>query len=389
MHSSTAAATTKNSALPRGCCVPYSALGLLRGKVVRAPAAQGCMSRGGAALKFVIFNLILAAAMGPIQPTAAWANTMAGPGTRAGDPLDKIQILALLAGGVTSERIATLVEKRGIEFSPTENYLERIQKCGAKKDLVEGLQTATVKAAESDVRGEANRARIQQHLLHGIEFKLNEQYSDAEKEYRAALELQPDNPTLHFSLGYILARQDLNKGVEAISQLREALRLDPDDADAHRLLGMVLLAEEAPHPAVPEFRELVRLEPNDSEARCYLGSALLMTRELNSAVVEFREALRLKPDYFEAHVGLAAALAGKKDAESAIAELGEALRLQPNHAETHFDLAAVLEENGEKKTALEHYRAAHQLEPSNSLYDFRYERLSRELGSPLTSKDEP
>src|SRR5437868_10731029 len=53
-------------------------------------------------------------------------------------------------------------------------------------------------------------------------------------------------------------------------------------------------------------------------------------------------------------------------------------------AETDFDLASVLEGTGEKKGALELYRVAHELEPSNSLYGFRYEQLSRKLGTVTT-----
>ena len=37
--------------------------------------------------------------------------------------LDQIQVLALLAGGVPSQRLTMLVNERGISFEPTEDYL--------------------------------------------------------------------------------------------------------------------------------------------------------------------------------------------------------------------------------------------------------------------------
>ena len=340
-------------------------------------------------MKSAVFAMmVLAALIAQPQLTNGQSDpNPAGTGVRRVDSLNKVQILALLAGDVTSERLATLVQRYGIAFSTANDYLESLRKGGATDELVEAVRNAKVaKALEDNSAREAHPASIQQRLLTGTELKRNKRFTEAEKEYRAALQLEPQNSALHLCLGNILAVEGLNNYAEAISQLQEAVRLDPGDADAHRLLGVVLLADEAPHPAVPEFRELVRLEPNDPEAHWYLASVLLMTRELDRSIVEYREALRLKPDYFEAHVGLAGALMGKKDASTAIGELYEALRLRPDHAETHFDLASVLEDTGEKNGALEQYRVAHELEPSNSLYGFRYERLSRELGI-LTTKE--
>lgn len=336
----------------------------------------------------VFVMMILAGLPAQAQPTNAPTDAnMARPGVHRDGSLNQVQILALLAGDVTSERLAILVERYGISFSPADDYLELLRKGGATRELVEVVRSAKVtKALEDNSARESNRASIQEHLLKGNQLKRNKRYAEAEKEYRAALQLEPQNSALHLCLGNILAGEGLNNYAEAISQLQEAVRLDPGDADAHRLLGVVLLAEEAPHPAVPEFRELVRLEPNDPEAHWYLASVLLMTRELDRSIVEYREALRLKPDYFEAHIGLAGALMGKKDASAAIGELNEGLRLRPDHAETHFNLASVLEDTGENNGALEQYRIAHELEPSNSLYGFRYERLSRELGI-LTTKE--
>jgi len=51
-------------------------------------------------------------------------------------PLDEIQVVALLAGGVTSRRVAMLVNERGINFEPTEDYLTTLKDVGAEDVLL-------------------------------------------------------------------------------------------------------------------------------------------------------------------------------------------------------------------------------------------------------------
>ena len=57
-------------------------------------------------------------------------------------PLDQIQVLALLAGGVPSQRVAMLVNERGISFEPTEDYLTTLKNVGAEDVLLRAVRAA-------------------------------------------------------------------------------------------------------------------------------------------------------------------------------------------------------------------------------------------------------
>ena len=57
-------------------------------------------------------------------------------------PLTKENILQLLKNDVPSERLADLVERYGIDFEPTDDFLETLRKAGAKDDLINALGTA-------------------------------------------------------------------------------------------------------------------------------------------------------------------------------------------------------------------------------------------------------
>jgi hypothetical protein len=43
--------------------------------------------------------------------------------------MDTIRVLALLAGGVTSQRMVMLVQEYGIDFEPTGEYLDVLWLC--------------------------------------------------------------------------------------------------------------------------------------------------------------------------------------------------------------------------------------------------------------------
>lgn len=57
-------------------------------------------------------------------------------------PLDRVQVLALLVGSVPSQRVAMLVQERGIDFEPTDDYREILKTPGAEDALLSALREA-------------------------------------------------------------------------------------------------------------------------------------------------------------------------------------------------------------------------------------------------------
>jgi len=56
--------------------------------------------------------------------------------------LSKPQIIALLQGGVLSERIAAIIKERGIKFTPTADDLDDLRAAGADAELIAAIQQA-------------------------------------------------------------------------------------------------------------------------------------------------------------------------------------------------------------------------------------------------------
>ncbi len=57
-------------------------------------------------------------------------------------PLGKDQLLGLLASGVANERVSSLVKHRGINFKPSEEYLEALRIAGANEALTQAVRGA-------------------------------------------------------------------------------------------------------------------------------------------------------------------------------------------------------------------------------------------------------
>jgi hypothetical protein len=55
-------------------------------------------------------------------------------------PMNQVQVFALLAGGVPSHRVTMLVQERGIDFEPTDDYLQEVRLAGGEDELIGALK---------------------------------------------------------------------------------------------------------------------------------------------------------------------------------------------------------------------------------------------------------
>jgi len=181
-------------------------------------------------------------------------------------PLNQVQVFALLAGGVPSHRVAMLVQERGIDFEPTDDYLQEVRLAGGEEELISALKSAKVtKPPTVDPAAQARQVEVRQHAARGAELQRKRQYAEAEQEYRAALLLDFQDADLYTSLAGVLGQQQ--RWDDAASAAREALRLNPNNDLAHALLGVALGGKDDWDGMVSEEREAIRLNPNNDGAR--------------------------------------------------------------------------------------------------------------------------
>jgi hypothetical protein len=76
-----------------------------------------------------------------------------------------------------------LVQERGIDFEPTDDYLQEVRLAGGEDELISALKGAKVtKPTTVDPAVQARQAEILRHVARGGEFWRNTRYADAEAE---------------------------------------------------------------------------------------------------------------------------------------------------------------------------------------------------------------
>jgi tetratricopeptide (TPR) repeat protein len=183
-----------------------------------------------------------------------------------------------------------LVQERGIDFEPTEDYLQEVRLAGGDDELISALKSAKVtKPVTVDPAVQARQTEVQKHAARGAELAKKAQYAGAEQEFRAALILDSKNADLYESLAGVLGRQE--KWDDTASAAREAVRLNPNNEAAHVNLGVALGKKGDLDGGIAEQREALRLDPNDDVAHYNLGVVLGNKGDSEGAITEYREAL--------------------------------------------------------------------------------------------------
>ena len=287
------------------------------------------------------------------------ATTASPEPASAKKPLNQVQVFALLVGQVPSHRVTMLVQERGIDFEPADDYLQEVRLAGGEDELISSLKSAKVtKPVTVDPAAQARQDEISQHVARAAEAFLHKQYEGAENEYRQALLLDPKNADLHAGLGAALGRTG-DWDAEIVEE-REALLVNPNDDFAHTEHGNAIGQKGDWDGDIAEQHQALRLNPNNELAHYNLGEALGSKGDWDGDVAEQHAALRLNPDNQAAHLGLGEAFYAKRALRQALTEYREATRLDswPRCGDVHFDIGRVLEEEVDLQGALHEYTAA-------------------------------
>jgi Flp pilus assembly protein TadD len=178
----------------------------------------------------------------------------------------------------------------------------------------------------------------------------------AEVEYRRAIALDPNYPTVH--QWYALLLSKLGRSTEAIREIRRAQALDPLSLPINNDVGVVLQDTGDSAAAIEEFRRTLTLEPEYPWALSALGMAYAATGRREEATQVLRKALDLVPGDAEvlANLGYAYARAGRREeARAMIDRLKSGVGGKPSP----FYLGLVYAALGERDSAFHWLARAH------------------------------
>ncbi len=129
----------------------------------------------------------------------------------------------------------------------------------------------------------------------GIALERSKQWSRAEKDFLAALELNPDQPYVLNYLGYSWVDQGI-KLDRAKTMIERAVELRPNDGYIVDSLGWALFRIREFPVAVRHLERAVELRPQDPTINDHLGDAYWRVGRRNEARFQWRRSLSLDPE---------------------------------------------------------------------------------------------
>jgi len=191
-----------------------------------------------------------------------------------------------------------------------------------------------------------------------------QQFVDAWRRYRQAIQLDPRNPKYHIKVGAAA----LNAGRPEVAEphLLEAVRLAPQDAEAHQLLSLCYIARGNNELALEHADAALALDPLDIDYS--VNRAAILNRagrphEAWEAIKPIVEAGCLNPNLGTTMAGLARKVGRERQCVTLIERIISSGAPAMHQSRLHFAAAALLDNMGEYDRAFSHACQANDLRP--------------------------
>lgn len=212
--------------------------------------------------------------------------------------------------------------------------------------LVILLLLANAGTASMDMEGEP-----QQHFWLGYAYEKKGMPANAMREYRVAIEGNPDHENALLRLAGLYSGQ--KRPLKAIEVYRQYLKAYPASERVRYLLANVQLTVGQYEKSILIYEELASQKPEWAELHGRLGYAYLMSGQPKRAVAAYRRTLELQPDSTVVRYQLARLYQARGNREAAIEEYGRLLERGAERAEYHVHLADLLVEREEASSQWE------------------------------------
>ena len=181
-------------------------------------------------------------------------------------------------------------------------------------------------------------------------------WSNAEKEFKRAIELDPNYAHAHNWYSHFLMA--MGRIEESLAENETALKLDPLDNTINQYLGWHYLHARQFDRAIGQLEKTLAENPEFFLARVTLGMAYEQNGELDKAIAEFQKAYELeKNNVVLGFLGHAYAMAGNREAAQKI--LRELEELSKRVYVPPYNIALIYTALGETDDAFEWFEQAY------------------------------
>ena len=174
------------------------------------------------------------------------------------------------------------------------------------------------------------------HMQRGYLRLSNGYLTDAETDYRHAIELKPESTSPKIGLAFVLLQNQ--RQAEATEILNQVLSIKPNFF-VHYLMAELRIREGSDDEALSQLQASAKLEPKFSPTHTNLGKLLLKKKEIPQAIEELELAVKLDPDDATAYYQLSTAYrlsSQREKAQQALARVKELNKEQRELGTTRF-----------------------------------------------------
>jgi Flp pilus assembly protein TadD len=264
------------------------------------------------------------------------------------------------------------------------------------KKGIAALKAGDINGARAafEVATQKNPKQADAHHYLGIVNDQTGQRAEAEKNYRKALELQPDLEESAINLAAILVEN--GKYDEAAALMKKGVARNPKSASLQVNLGMALSGKNDVDGASKAFEEAMRLDPNNGIHAVTYASHLARNNKKDEAITKLKHAEKISgndagvlasvaleyknlrdfktclavldkaigmKDLAELRIYRGTCKLGLKDLPGATTEFKDAVAKEPNNALAHYSLGNALADGGKLADAITEWETYLKLAP--------------------------
>jgi len=188
-------------------------------------------------------------------------------------------------------------------------------------------------------------------VLGSVMFWYDWNWNEAEKHFKRALQLDPNNVEALEGYGHVLSYT--GRHPEALDVIRRSSEIDPLNLRTSALEGAFLINAGQPDEALTKLRKALELEPNYWFAQVFVASAYIDKGMFDEAIEEARKAGRLSGISTRPASFLGYALGKAGQSKEARLELQKVLKLATERYVSPYNIALMYHGLGDVEGTLE------------------------------------
>jgi tetratricopeptide (TPR) repeat protein len=167
------------------------------------------------------------------------------------------------------------------------------------------------------------------HFNIGLVYYLKQNPAAAERQFRIAVEYEPDYPKGWQLLGEVLLKME--RGEEAIEPLQRAIAFDPDSWVLHASLGAACASAGLMDEAAASYQRALEIQPGDADTLRQYADLLIRRGETERAEQCLRKAWSIDKSSSEIQASFALLALSRSDKRMAKKHFSKALELDENN----------------------------------------------------------